>query len=245
MAATAAKGEHFFSVSVQFAPQISFVTKLSEIAERVQREINLPHWSSNSQSYDFFTKDNLLHVRIDHRRAVILARSAEIWEDFRDKGLQLLVDVVGDYGLAEAVALEYRRDSLIDLGMTWAEMAALGLDAMFVAPEVLLDGPNDWTITLVRDLEGEQVRLVAAPMTQEMAIAHAKESASVTVLHDPAWSKNLNSLTEAIDSDRLLVQFTATKRKLSKHDLARIATKAEADSLQHIDRVVRKLKNQV
>lgn len=238
-------GEHFFTVAARFAPQINFVARLSAIAERVQRDSPFPHWSSNAQYYDFFTKDNLLHLRVDHQRAFVQARSINAWDEFKDKGIQMLVDIVAEYGLADLKAFEYRRNSLLDIGMSWSEMTALGLDGMITTPGLLLDDPNDWSLTLVRDRDDEEVRMVVAPMNRTMATNQAKEAAGVTVMHDPAWSKNLSSLIDAIDGDRLFVQFSVISRNPSRHDLERIFRKAEEDSIKHVDRAVRKLKNQV
>lgn len=240
------KGSFIHVVTIDFPHRAGFVHRISKIAERAADDFEFSEWQSNAQRFQFEVLNQFILITINSNSLEIRARDQAAWVTFQKDYVQIIELVLSGFDLKEVKSLNYQLDASLDVGMTFEEMSELGASTFFSHADDILHGMNDWAISYVRDSEGEQYRLDVSVMGVAIALNQLKQSLGVSSIREPAiWTGNFRSIIESMDSDRLFVRCSITKNKINKHDVIRELKASENDSIQLVDSIVRKVKQQI
>lgn len=234
-----------YTVTTVFKPQPRFPLLIPEISSRVLNVLELEHWGADFARFDVVSDDNLFQFSVGHQNAVFTARSLEAWEKYGPRCEKAFDAVFSKYELKRVKEIVFRRDSLIDTGMSFSEMSELGLESVVSQPNLLLDSVDDWALTLERNKENEVVRAEIAPMSIEMARNHLKAYANVVRNHNVVWGQNLSSLLATLDTDRFTVSSVLKRREMKCGDLSQFLKDADSHSNKLITNSINRLTNQV
>ncbi|WP_253158137.1 hypothetical protein [Stieleria tagensis] len=228
---------------MRFAPQPDFAAVLPSLAKKMVRVERFSQWSSNVQRFDFLSGDNKTQFAIDHTSATFTTRTLDEWHVWTKQIGEMMTDVLDAYGVSEATSCSFLRDSLVDIGMTYKEMADLGRESLLKPSLAIMEDSNDWSLALVEDRESTFTRVDIGPMNREMATKQFQSAANVTRLTEPAWGPGLGSLLDEIDGDRLWLRYDLVKKKVSKHGVKRLMNEFETKGERLVEQSVKKLTN--
>jgi hypothetical protein len=210
---------------VRFKPQVSFVHRLSALAERVGAKYDFEHWSANAQRFSYIQPSEFRHIYMDHNRVQFQTLTLDTWIERLDEHIDIAKMALDAFGLKDASEVGFEFSAFLEVGMTHPELAELGFGSLMAneAKSIVPDA-NDWILHLVSGSEdGDRCRIEICPMTrQQMEETFKSQKNIATFVQSPLWDTTLADHLDQIAGDCLYLRVTLSERSsIATHAIER------------------------
>lgn len=200
---------------VRFAPQTSFVHRLSAIAESVSKKYKFEHWNANASRFLFVQPSELRAVHLDHSRVQFQTLDLTTWNDNLDQHIDIAKMALDGYVLDTVDEVTCQFDLYLDVGMSYREVSELGFGSLLCNSDAvsnILPDANDWHLQLVRENEDGVVRVEVAPMSRADAETTFKITPNLqSLVVSPLWDTSIGDRLDELSQDCLYLKTTVSR----------------------------------
>lgn len=158
--------------AADFEPQIGFVRKLSEVAERAKESLKWPDWTVSAHRIVLANRKDRVLMTVDHRRMSWQTLGLVVWRDQLDEHIEVTKVALQLVGVEKLKRLGFKTLAFLPMGMSHAELHDLLYDSFYVSIAELADilgKPYDGAVRLFGEKDGLRFELNLTPMKQSEA----------------------------------------------------------------------------
>lgn len=234
--------------TIAFPPQIGFVGRLSEIADRLLKKYPFPHWHSNAQRYLLRETNDRRLVYVDHSRIQFQMLGFAQWHERTDDHTDIVKSVLAGYELDEIRQFRLNVQGFVDVKMKFSEIADLVYGTYLVSKNHL-DGickPNDANVIIIGERDGMELTLQVAPMNPAQVDETFLTTPNLESFAEPKLlDTGIKELKDKLAKDCFYVNVTLTKESPSLSEIKRVVESATRTAEAIADQAVAKLKSLV
>lgn len=193
--------------AADFQPQVSFVRKLPEVAEKLAGSLRWKDWSIAPNRILLIERAKGILFHMDHRRLAWQTLGLDKWRDGLNDFVSATLDALRIFQVTELNRIGFKVHAFLPLELSQLELTDLCFDSFYVAANELSDiigKPYDCAVRLFGEKSNQKFELQLLPMN----IAQASESFRVSF-------PNIDKLVENPLADNVVRDFHS---KISQAD---------------------------